>query len=166
MLLPLFLNFDYLPSGDGDKDSDAEKHQIQSYEEAFSKIKEITAEEDIDKIVTDFIRKEDENFALFNYVNELNDEVERLQEEISSLNEDIESFNQEDVKLDDERKLMLKEMEVSERRQQRERDVGRKRMMRNVELREYKERTTEIDGQRNEGEVRRVRMNALRNGER
>ncbi len=55
----------------------------QSYEEAFEKLKEATEIEDIDLLVSKFIEVEDKNFALFNYVNELNNDVEILQEQIS-----------------------------------------------------------------------------------
>lgn len=56
---------------------------LQSYEEAFEKLKEATAIEDIDLLVSKFIEVEDKNFALFNYVNELNNDIEILQEQIS-----------------------------------------------------------------------------------
>lgn len=95
----------------GDKDSDAEKLQIESYEEAFERIQEITGMDDIDTIVKDFIKKENENFALYNYVNELNDEVEHLQDEINGMQLEIEKFQEEDIKLEEDRKKMLKEME-------------------------------------------------------
>lgn len=55
----------------------------QSYEEAFEKLKEATEIEDIDLLVSKFIEVEDKNFALFNYVNELNNDIEVLQEQIN-----------------------------------------------------------------------------------
>ena len=56
---------------------------VQSYEEAFEKLKEATEIEDIDLLVSKFIEVEDKNFALFNYVNELNNDIEILQEQIN-----------------------------------------------------------------------------------
>lgn len=56
---------------------------VQSYEEAFEKLKEATEIEDIDLLVSKFIEVEDKNFALFNYVNELNNDIEVLQEQIN-----------------------------------------------------------------------------------
>ena len=35
--------------------------------------------------MTKFIEVEDKNFALFNYVNELNNEIEQLQEQINEV---------------------------------------------------------------------------------
>lgn len=56
--------------------------QVQSYEEAFAKIQAATGISDIDELVTTFINAEDQNFALFNYVNELNSECEKLEEQV------------------------------------------------------------------------------------
>ncbi|KAK3084854.1 hypothetical protein FSP39_020235 [Pinctada imbricata] len=96
----------------GDKDKDAEKQQIASYEDAFERVKEATGEDDIDVIVTNFLQKEDENFALFNYVNELNDEVEHLNEEISDMQNEINIFESEDVRHEEERKQTMRDLEV------------------------------------------------------
>ena len=51
--------------------------KVQSYEEAFAKIQASTGISDIDELVATFIDAEDKNFSLFNYVNELNNEVRR-----------------------------------------------------------------------------------------
>ena len=48
----------------------------QKYKEAFEKIKKVApADSNLDKIVADFIKVEDQNFALFNYVTEMNNQV-------------------------------------------------------------------------------------------
>ena len=58
---------------------------VESYEAAYERIKEITGEEDMNIIVDKFIQHEDKNFALFNYVNEQNNEIEMLQEQIQEV---------------------------------------------------------------------------------
>lgn len=58
---------------------------VDSYEAAFQRIREITNEEDIDRIVCQFIEVEDENFALFNFVNDQNNRIEYLQDEIDEV---------------------------------------------------------------------------------
>jgi len=58
---------------------------FQSYETAFQKIKETTEIDDIDLLVNKFIEVEDKNFALFNYVNELNNQIEMVQEQINEV---------------------------------------------------------------------------------
>lgn len=44
--------------------------RVQNFEEAFLKIKAATGISDIDELVRTFIKNEDQNFSLFNYVNE------------------------------------------------------------------------------------------------
>ena len=60
------------------------------YKDAFERIKSVApSESNLDKIVADFIKVEDQNFALFNYVTEMNNQVEGLQENIVKLRTDI-----------------------------------------------------------------------------
>lgn len=96
----------------GDKDIDAEKGQIKTLEEAFQRIREATGEDDVDVIVTNFIRRENENFALFKYVNEINDEVEQLHDEIYNMQVEIKQFEKDDIKNEGVRVQMLKDLEV------------------------------------------------------
>ena len=42
--------------------------------------------------MTTFINAEDQNFALFNYVNELNGECEKLEEQIGDIKAEIEKY--------------------------------------------------------------------------
>lgn len=60
---------------------------VESYDEAFLRIKRITGtdENDIDRIVNKFIQDEDQNFALFNFVNDQNNKIEILQEQIEQV---------------------------------------------------------------------------------
>ncbi|XP_061188379.1 coiled-coil domain-containing protein 63-like isoform X1 [Saccostrea echinata] len=95
----------------GDKDTDAEKLQIKTLEEAFQRIREATGEDSIDVIVKNFIRRENENFALFKYVNEISDEVELLQDEIHSMQKEIKQFEKDDIKNESVRAQMLKDLE-------------------------------------------------------
>ncbi|CEG46949.1 uncharacterized protein PHALS_03618 [Plasmopara halstedii] len=54
--------------------------RVQNFEDAFLKIRAATQINDLDQLVTSFIKKEDQNFSLFNYVNEQNNEIEKLEE--------------------------------------------------------------------------------------
>ena len=60
-----------------------------------------------------FIETEDKNFALFNYVNELNNNIEFLQEQIADIENNINQFKQETTEMDDKRQKILKNMEVN-----------------------------------------------------
>jgi hypothetical protein len=58
-----------------EKKKEATEHMIATFEEILSQIKEFSGEDDIDRIAAQFVKQEEENFAIFNYVNELNNEV-------------------------------------------------------------------------------------------
>ena len=85
---------------------------IQSYEAAFEQIKEATDIEDLQLLVGKFIETEDKNFALFNYVNELNNEIELLQEHIGDIQMDMDKFKQEAVDMDEQREIILEKLKV------------------------------------------------------
>mmetsp|Transcript_2618 Transcript_2618/g.5837 ORF Transcript_2618/g.5837 Transcript_2618/m.5837 type:complete len:553 (+) Transcript_2618:152-1810(+) len=85
--------------------------KVQSYEEAFAKIQESTGISDIDELVTTFIEAEDKNFSLFNYVNELNNEVEKLEEQIAEIKGEIEKYKGQGGQNDRQRKKLLKDLE-------------------------------------------------------
>jgi hypothetical protein len=97
---------------DGEKAIDHDRQVINDYDLAFKRIKEITEEDDLVVIVEEFIQKEDKNFALFNYVNELSNDAELLQEQCDEIREDMKKFKEEDIRLEGERKVKLKELEV------------------------------------------------------
>lgn len=61
-----------------------ELEDVQRYKSAFERIRRVVGPDSgLDKIVADFVKVEDQNFALFNYVTEMNNQVEALQEGIA-----------------------------------------------------------------------------------
>jgi len=84
---------------------------VTSYEEAFEKIKHSTCISDIDELVTSFIEAEDANFSLFNYVNELNSEIERLEEHNVELNDEVARFMAQGSSGDSQRKVIIEDLE-------------------------------------------------------
>ncbi|XP_077970797.1 outer dynein arm-docking complex subunit 1-like isoform X2 [Styela clava] len=92
--------------GDGRK-------SIESYENAFREIEEITGQTDIDALVAKFIQVEDNNFALFNYVNEQNNEIERLHDAIEQILKNIHGFESEGDQMESERAEILRDLEHS-----------------------------------------------------
>ncbi len=54
---------------------------------------------------------EDQNFALFNYVNELNGEIEMIQEGIAQIKADIEQFKSQGMEMEEKRKAILRDLE-------------------------------------------------------
>lgn len=62
---------------------------LREYKETLDKIMVFSAERDVDKLALQFVKLEEENFALFNYVNELSTEVEMLNEVVQRLEDNI-----------------------------------------------------------------------------
>ena len=87
------------------------KLEASKYEEIFGKIREVTGIQDIDKLVSRFIRTEDENFAQFNYINELDTEIETLQEEIKERKTDMKDMKQTGTLIDKRRKEIFGQLE-------------------------------------------------------
>ena len=85
--------------------------KVQSYEEAFQQIQKATGIADIDELVTKFVEAEDKNFSLFNFVNELNSEIERLEMMISDTKAEIEKFKGQGLNTDNQRKKILHDLE-------------------------------------------------------
>jgi hypothetical protein len=63
--------------------------KVQAYEEAFAAIQKATRITDIDALVSEFVTAEDANFSLFNYVNDLANEVEKVEEQQNQVKEQI-----------------------------------------------------------------------------
>ncbi|CAE7374242.1 ODA1 [Symbiodinium microadriaticum] len=90
----------------------ASYERVQNFEEAFNKIKAATGITDIDELVRTFIKNEDHNFSLFNYVNEQNNEIEKLDEQIQQLREEERKFAHESGEDVHQHKQILKELEA------------------------------------------------------
>ena len=70
-------------------------------EEAFRVMKEGSGLSSIDEIVTSFIKAEEQNYALWNYCNQLNQEVDSYDDRIKSQGSEIKAY-QERAKLTNE----------------------------------------------------------------
>ena len=71
------------------------EERVQNFEEAFNRIKTATGISSIDELVRTFIKNEDQNFSLFNYVNEQTNEIEKLEERIQQLKDEEAKYAQE-----------------------------------------------------------------------
>merc|ERR1719498_1287979 len=83
--------------------------QINSYEEAFSKIQAATGICDIDELVQNFINAEDTNFTLFKYNNELSADIEKLEQQIADYKEEYVSLSGSGTKKEDTDKVKILE---------------------------------------------------------
>uniref|UniRef100_A0A8C5HK38 Coiled-coil domain-containing protein 114-like n=1 Tax=Gouania willdenowi TaxID=441366 RepID=A0A8C5HK38_GOUWI len=64
---------------------DSGEESLDALEEVFERIQTVTGEDNLDLLVSRFIQVEDRNFALFNFVNEQNNEAEALRDQISQV---------------------------------------------------------------------------------
>ena len=80
---------------------------VKVIEDAFDQIKEATGISSIEEIVTTFIKAEEQNYSLYNYVNMLNTETDGLEESNKEIREQIEKII-ERGKLSDQEKENLK----------------------------------------------------------
>ena len=92
-------------------DAHTSYERVQNFEDAFNKIKAATGITDIEELVRAFIRNEDHNFSLFNYVNEQNNEVEKLEEQIQMLRAEEQKHTAESGEDVQQHKQILKELE-------------------------------------------------------
>lgn len=87
------------------------KERAQNFEEAYNKIKAATGISDIDELVKTFIKNEEHNFSLFNYVSEQNNEIEKIEEQIQQLKDEEQKFAQESGNDVNQHKEILKDLE-------------------------------------------------------
>lgn len=85
--------------------------KVQMYDEAFAKINEATGITEIDELVKTFVDSEKQNYSLFNYVNELSNEMDKLKQQIHETKEEINTFKGQGVTTDNQRKKIMHELE-------------------------------------------------------
>ncbi|GMH89161.1 hypothetical protein TL16_g11371 [Triparma laevis f. inornata] len=101
----------FFPSSANTKEAPLPQEKVELYEEAFNKIADATGITDVDEVVSTFLEAEDKNFSLFNYVNELNSEIERLELAISDTKVEIEKYKGQGVSTDTQRKQILRNLD-------------------------------------------------------
>mmetsp|Transcript_32208 Transcript_32208/g.32834 ORF Transcript_32208/g.32834 Transcript_32208/m.32834 type:complete len:537 (+) Transcript_32208:85-1695(+) len=94
-----------------DKATPLSQERIHSYEDALAKIQESTGLTDVNDIVTRFLEAEEQNFSLFNYVNDINSEIERLEHSIADMRNQIEKYRGQGMSTDTQRKKALRDLE-------------------------------------------------------
>jgi len=96
----------------GQKDKTAlSVETVLSYEQELSKIQQATGIHDVNELVTSFLEAEEKNFSLFNYVNDVNTEIERLEHSTASMRNQIEKYRGQGMSTDNQRKKANKGLE-------------------------------------------------------
>ncbi|XP_042365878.1 coiled-coil domain-containing protein 114 [Plectropomus leopardus] len=89
---------------------DSGEESLDALEEVFEKIRTVTGEDNLDLLVTRFIQVEDRNFALFNFVNEQNNEAEALRDQISQIQAEIEQFRVAGLKHEEDHRSLVRDI--------------------------------------------------------
>ncbi|XP_060897841.1 coiled-coil domain-containing protein 114 [Labrus mixtus] len=87
---------------------DSGEESLDTLEEVFEKIQTVTGEDNLDLLVTRFIQDEDRNFALFNFVNEQNNEAESLRDQISQIQSEIEQYGESSLQKERDHRSLLR----------------------------------------------------------
>lgn len=90
----------------------ASQERVQNFEQAFQQIQEATGIQDLRELVQKFIKREDENFSLFNYVTEQGNEIEKLEEQLQALKTENAKFTQESGEDFTQQKQLLSDLET------------------------------------------------------
>ncbi|KAI3369946.1 hypothetical protein L3Q82_024753, partial [Scortum barcoo] len=94
---------------------DSGEESLDALEDVFEKIKAVTGEDNLDMLVTRFIQVEDRNFALFNFVNEQNNEAEALRDQISQTQTEIEQFQAAGLQQEKDHHSLLSDIEEQQK---------------------------------------------------
>ena len=82
------------------------------YEHLLNQLRTVTHSDDIDAIIKRFNQLEDQNFSLFNYVNEVSADVELEEETLSVIQKSIDNVSERNMQSDTERQGELRAIEV------------------------------------------------------
>jgi len=84
--------------------------KVQQYEEAFNSIKAATHLNDIEELVKQFVKAEEHNFSLYEYVKDLTSEMSQLEEEIKAIKEEIDQYRGHGVNNENNREKILDQL--------------------------------------------------------
>ncbi len=85
--------------------------KVQMYGQAFEKIQQATGIDDIDQLVAHFISAEDQNYTLFNYVNEVNTEIEKLEDQLGVIRSEMDKYRESGAVLEAHKSSAVREVE-------------------------------------------------------
>lgn len=87
------------------------REKADQYEDAIQKIKTATGLNDLETIVQKFIQAEEQNFSLFNYVNDLNNEIEKLEEQVAEMKQEKELIHGQGASASSQHEQIIAELE-------------------------------------------------------
>jgi hypothetical protein len=93
---------------------------VKIIEDAFDQIKEATGISSTEEIVTTFIKAEEQNYSLYNYVNMLNSEIDMIEEQNKNIESEIKKHEQLGEMTEKEKETMRQNLqhEIEEMKEQ------------------------------------------------
>ena len=91
---------------------EAMEKMLQSYATSLKEVQEFLKEQDVDKLAALFSKQEEENFALFNYVNELNSELEALEDKVEDVRRNLEVHQRQQQRQEQQRQENLSDLQT------------------------------------------------------
>eukprot|EP01012_Entosiphon_sulcatum_P065169 TRINITY_DN94044_c0_g1_i1.p1 TRINITY_DN94044_c0_g1~~TRINITY_DN94044_c0_g1_i1.p1 ORF type:complete len:581 (-),score=183.71 TRINITY_DN94044_c0_g1_i1:6-1748(-) len=76
--------------GPEDRDDLGEDQKGVNYEEAIRRLQDATGMQDVSALIERFIKAEEQNFSMYNFINDLNNEMERLEDNVTELKAEYE----------------------------------------------------------------------------
>ena len=92
--------------------SDMYMRNVKVIEDSFNQITETTGIKNIEEIVTTFIKTEEQNYSLYNYVNMLNTETDVLEESNRDIKDQINRIVERGQMTENEKKNLQKQLEA------------------------------------------------------
>jgi coiled-coil domain-containing protein 63/114 len=84
---------------------------VKVIEDAFDQVKEATGISSIEEIVTTFIKSEEQNNSLFNYVNMFNSDIDMINEQNQTIRHEIEVHEQQGAMTEQQKETIKVQME-------------------------------------------------------
>ncbi|XP_018580910.1 coiled-coil domain-containing protein 114 [Scleropages formosus] len=91
------------------------EEMLDSLEEVFHKIQSVTGEENLDLLASKFIQVEGQNFALFNYIIEQNNEAKSLRDQIEQIQQEMDQFHAEEQSQEAKYHKLLRDTDIQQR---------------------------------------------------
>jgi hypothetical protein len=85
---------------------------VKIIEDAFEQIKEATGISSTEEIVTTFIKAEEQNYSLYNYVNMLNSEIDMIEEQNRNIETEIRRHEELGEMSEKEKENMRKNLNI------------------------------------------------------
>ncbi|KAH8876798.1 Outer dynein arm protein 1 [Schistosoma japonicum] len=77
--------------------------KIQEYESTMNRLQLITGKSDVEQMTRYYKRNEDDNFTMFKYVTELNNQIECLNDDIINIQKTMNAYNEEQKEIEKQR---------------------------------------------------------------